>query len=330
MKQFFTFLGIMAMGATAYGQADKDIVNIPDANFKRALVENTSINTNRDTQISYAEARAYTGRIDVSNKNISSLEGIEAFINITELNCFWNQLTSLDVSKNTALQILFCDNNQLTSLDVSGAIALKELDCSNNQLTNLDVSGATALQILFCGNNQLTSLDVSKNVALQRLFCDNNQLTSLDVSKNTALERLDCEYNQLTQLNLANGNNKNLYLTTRDNPNLMCIQIDRGFAPTINWTKDDHASYSDNCNYPSLSTTEVKAEQTIQILNPVKDNLVIKTTAKIERVEIYNTAGQLVKVLFKGNTQVQDLAKGIYLLKITTDKGVTTDKIIKQ
>ena len=114
-----------------------------------------------------------------------------------------------------------------------------------------------------------------------------------------------------------------------NNSDLKCIQIDRGYTPRGWWYKDAHALYSDNCNYPALSTTEVKAENHLQILNPVKDNLVIKTTAKIERVEIYNTAGQLVKVLFKGNTQVQDLAKGIYLLKITTDRGVITEKIIK-
>ncbi len=34
-----------------------------------------------------------------------------------------NQLTSLDVSNNTALSVLYCYNNQLTSLDASGATA---------------------------------------------------------------------------------------------------------------------------------------------------------------------------------------------------------------
>lgn len=51
MKQFFTFLGIVAMGATAYGQRNSDIVYIRDKNFKRILVEDTTINTNRDTEI---------------------------------------------------------------------------------------------------------------------------------------------------------------------------------------------------------------------------------------------------------------------------------------
>ena len=39
--------------------------------------------------------------------------------NITELDCNENQLTALDVSKNTALTTLWCGNNQLTVLDVS-------------------------------------------------------------------------------------------------------------------------------------------------------------------------------------------------------------------
>ena len=122
---------------------------------------------------------------------------------VTELNCLWNQLTSLDLSQNTALTTLLCIENQLTSLDVSNNTALTELDCSNNQLASLNVSKNTALTELDCGSNQLTSLDVSKNTALTELYCDSNQLTSLDVSKNTALTKLGCYNNQLTSLDVS-------------------------------------------------------------------------------------------------------------------------------
>ncbi|MDO4225174.1 MAG: hypothetical protein Q4C75_04720, partial [Bergeyella zoohelcum] len=114
MKQFFTILGIVA-AATAYAQNDTDRVYIPDTNFKKELLFNTSIDTNKDRAISYGEARAYKGKIDVSYKQIKDLTGIEAFVNITELYCYNNQLTSLDVSKNTALTSLGCSSNQLTS-----------------------------------------------------------------------------------------------------------------------------------------------------------------------------------------------------------------------
>ena len=122
---------------------------------------------------------------------------------VTEFNCIFSNLTSLDVSKSAALEVLFCSENQLASLDVSKNTALTDLDCSWNQLTSLDVSKNTALTDLSCGWNQLTSLDVSKNIALTELGCDGNQLTSLNVSRNRALITLSCGGNQLTSLDVS-------------------------------------------------------------------------------------------------------------------------------
>ena len=61
-------------------------------------------------------------------------------------------MTSLDVSKNTALTHLECYNNQLTSLDVSKNTALTYLDCGDNQLTSLDISN-TNMKIFNCRDN---------------------------------------------------------------------------------------------------------------------------------------------------------------------------------
>lgn len=380
MKQFFTLLGIVALGSTSYGQTDTDIVNIPDKTLKYILVRDKKVDTNGDGEISYGEAKvptllnleAVTG-VTGADK-IEDMTGIEAFVNLkhlyvtgtsiksldlsknttltyvyandckylesinltknTELEslgCADTKLTDLDLSKNTKLRFLNCSNSRLTGLDISNNPLLKDLYCENNQILSLDVSKNTLLRTLSCSNNLLSSLDVSKNTALKHISCSDNQITRLDINKNKSLENLSCNNNQLVQLNLANGMKGFISnMSAQNNPNLTCIQIDSGFIPWSNWwLKDDHAIYSDNCNYPSLSTTEIKSENDIQILSPVKDNLVIKTTAKVEKIEIYNTAGQLVKVLFRGNTLVQDLAKGVYLVKITTDKGVITEKIIK-
>ena len=134
---------------------------------------------------------------------LTSLQGIEYFESLTELYCLSNQLTSLDVSANTALTKLYCQNNQLTSLDVSGCTALTYLNCGSNQLTSLDVSANTALTTLWCYYNQLESLDVSANTALTELECDDNQLTTLDVSGCTALTELSCSSNSLTSLDMS-------------------------------------------------------------------------------------------------------------------------------
>ena len=122
---------------------------------------------------------------------------------VTELYCIYNQLTSLNASRNRALTTLDCSYNQLTSLDMSKNTALIDLDCSNNQLTSLDVSKNTALEYLTCSSNQLTSLNVSRNKALTMLFCDDNKLTNLNISGCARLTYVMCHSNRLTNLNIS-------------------------------------------------------------------------------------------------------------------------------
>ena len=178
-----------------------DATNFPDDNFRAWLL---SQDYGQDGKLTPQEIEGIT-EIIVYSKDIADLTGIEQFTNLMGLNCTNNQLTSLDVSKNTALWYLDCRYNQLTSLDVSKNTALASLDCSNNQLTSLDVSKNVSLEDLNCTDNQLTSLDVSKNVALEGLNCTDNLLTSLDVSNNVALIWLYCDYNQLTSLDVSNN-----------------------------------------------------------------------------------------------------------------------------
>ncbi|MDR0427456.1 MAG: hypothetical protein LBH12_02510, partial [Dysgonamonadaceae bacterium] len=71
--------------------------------------------------------------------------------------CYSNQLTALDVSRNTELAELECYSNQLTALDVSRNTELARLECYSNQLTALDVSNNTELTELRCQENQLAA-----------------------------------------------------------------------------------------------------------------------------------------------------------------------------
>ena len=174
---------------------------VPDDKFEQALID-LGYDTTLDDSVLTANISGVTN-LDIRNKDISDLTGIEAFSALIELIVSNNKLTSLDISQNTALLYLDCNYNQLTSLDLSKNTALETLECYNNQLTALDVSANTALTLLNVNNNKLTSLDVSKNTALKFFKCADNQLASLDVSKNTALETLNCYVNQLTSLDVS-------------------------------------------------------------------------------------------------------------------------------
>ena len=146
---------------------NNEIVNIPDANFKKYLIGNEDINTNGDNEIQLSEASSFEGYMDCSEMNISNLKGIEAFTALTQLGLDYNQLTSLDVSKNTALAYLNCGGNKLTSLDVSKNTALDGLDCGENQLTSLDVSKNTALTYLMCSGNSFNCDALKKSRGLE-------------------------------------------------------------------------------------------------------------------------------------------------------------------
>ncbi len=97
-------------------EPDNDTVYFPDANFKAYMV--ARFDKNNDGEISKDEV-SLIRRIDCHENNIQSLEGIQYCTALTELDCGVNQLTALDVSKNTALTNLLCDWNKLTTLDVS-------------------------------------------------------------------------------------------------------------------------------------------------------------------------------------------------------------------
>ncbi len=200
------------------------IIEFEDPRFLEALLAE-GVDQNGDGRISKKEAAAPVS-LDVSSREIRTMDEIRYFtalvelycnknqltsldvsnnVALTYLECFGNQLTSLDFSNNADLRVLKCSGNQLTSLDVSSNADLKHLECNVNRLTSLDVSNNPALERLLCGNNQLTSLDISNNPALERLDCGDNQLVSLDISRNTALTYLDCSHNQLTSLDIGNN-----------------------------------------------------------------------------------------------------------------------------
>ena len=176
--------------------------NFADANFRAYVQANCDIN--QDRVLSEEEILQVTD-IQAAFMGIANLIGVEYFTNLRILVCDHNNLTKLDVSKNTALTHLSCDYNELTELDVSRNDKLNWLKCNNNNLAELDMSQNVALEYLACGYNNLTELDVSKNTALTHLYCQNNKLTELDVSGTEALTDFHCGNNSLTELDVNNN-----------------------------------------------------------------------------------------------------------------------------
>ena len=123
---------------------------------------------------------------------------------LTHLYLWGNHdLKSIDVSKNTKLEILSAAHGKLTSLDVSNNRKLVELYVYNNQLTALDVRSNYMLKKLSCYENQITALDLSSNVSLEDLGVNDNPITELDLRAQSNLQKLSCSAMKLKKLDVS-------------------------------------------------------------------------------------------------------------------------------
>lgn len=174
------------------------------------------IDTDYNGEISIAEAQAYTGKLYL-NQNGSNFytdfTGVEEFINITELYCENNQMTTLNVSTLTELTGLYCENNQISSLNLTNNVNLEVLNYRYNNLPSVNLTSNVNLTNLTCTNNNIVNMDVSGNVNLEIINCSNNSIVSLDFANNTNLLAVNAFNNLLTSVNLlANVNLEELYI----------------------------------------------------------------------------------------------------------------------
>ena len=220
-----------------------NLANFPDHNFRDYI---TSLYpkgyiTNGDV--------ANMTSLNVSNKGISNMKGIEYFTALKELRCWNNSFTSLNLNSNTELTYLDCaPNSSLTSLNVSNCSKLQTVYCYSTALTGLTITGkpnltrldchnCTSLKYIYCYNDNLTTLNVTGCTALERLDCYYNynlaEITGLGDC--TAITYLDCEDCAITDLSAVNSmtnleklycrNNKISTLTLNYKPNLSFVRV---------------------------------------------------------------------------------------------------------
>ncbi len=256
---------ILLIALFVFTFSNAQIVDFPDVNFKYALVNlsvvdtdgdgqvDSDVDTNNDGEIQIAEAEAVSNLLLAYLQNIQSIEGIEYFINLTDLdfsycsvsqfdlsqnqnllklNCTSNPLVNnFDISNNINLEILYSGSCQLDLLDITNNVNLTHLHIFNNLISELDISQNPALYWLSCSNNNLVTLDVSQTPSLITLYCGYNPLQTLDVSHNPALKELAFSNTQITELDLSQ--NPDLYWLNCYSTNL--TELDLSQNPALYW-----------------------------------------------------------------------------------------------
>lgn len=183
-----------------------------------------------------------------SSNQITSIDGIEYFVNLRRLVCSGNNIPRMDLSKNTSLETLVangcglklldvskndslihleCSNNLLYTIDLKNNSNLLSLDVSKNKMTAIDISECHKLKTFNCSGNTLTDLDVSKNIELQSIDCSSNKIGKLSFAKNTSLDNINCSNNKLTEMDIRNGIDIK-YIDCSKNKDLDFVYLSKG------------------------------------------------------------------------------------------------------
>lgn len=199
---------------------------------------------------------------------------------------------------------------------------VKKIDSTGNFVTNFGTNGA---------------YQYTNNITSDLLFYDNKLYLSganLDGSNlNLFLSRLNTDG---TLDNTFNNNGIFIFDTNSFNEWAESLNI---ISPTTIIIAGEYSGTNNNTPYvgkfivtPNLSTTELDSENIVHIENPVKSELIIKSSEKIDTIQLFSVDGKLVKsIKHNNNTQVSDLTKGIYIVKIKLQNGkVMMKKIIKE
>ena len=189
-------------------QPQIEFITFKDKVFEAYCIEH--FDTNLDGGVSYSEALNVES-IDIYDRRLVSLTGIEHFKNLEYLKCSgpgwtdggWNlySLEELDVSANEKLKTLICHSNQLRVLDITQNTELEYLDCGSNYFNSISLSQNKKLKTFKC-SGALRELDLSANLELEYVDICLNDIVTLDMSGHSKLKELITYMSWMEELNL--------------------------------------------------------------------------------------------------------------------------------
>lgn len=200
---------------TYYPQREPAIENeFIDANFLAAVRK--AIGKTNGEHIYQSDVANIT-ELDISEKEIKDLHGIEYFTGLESFICYFNDFSEMNLSHNVNLKYLdFSYNTDIKTVDLSNNSALETVECNNTNVESLNIANNTNLKKLVCYNSLISELNLKNSTQLEVLDAWGLNLTNLDVSMNTNLKYLDCSWNKLTALDVSNNSQLELLMCNQN------------------------------------------------------------------------------------------------------------------
>ncbi len=272
------------------------------------LVTQLELSTNTLPNYPYPAADFYEGLIH-------DLTGLEAFVNLERLTVHTTMIENLNIDSLINLKYLDCVDNMLTSISV----------LNNPLLEYIDVTSQGDVYPI----NDIREIDLSNNPNIQTIIGFGLRTINLNNNNNNPNMQIKvgCSFCFDEPID-------NIYGT-------VCIKVDNvalaqsNQAPYSSWTVFHpyyNLSYADDLVQCSLSNEQFKQDKIAIYPNPVSSGIVNLKSYEVTnlKVEIFDFLGR--KILEKDQVNytidISQLRKGNYLMKIMSDKGIQTEKLI--
>ena len=87
--------------------------------------------------------------------------------------------------------------------------------------------------------------------------------------------------------------------------------------------------------FKSLGTKDFETDKSVTSYpNPTKGNVTINCDNTIKKIELFDVQGRILQTKVEDNTtsqlNISNKANGLYFIRITTENGVTVEKVIKE
>ena len=303
----------------------EDEIVIKDPNFKAALLatgnNGGSVDTNKNGKISAKEAKEVQS-LRVSSADISSLDGIEHFTNVTVLEAKGNKLKTVYLDKLIALKQLDLTGNQL-----EGTVDLSKLSNLQNGQVHIVGEGnnPSVEKIIVSDVHKATALNNSESTTKYTATGEVDQLIEFDPIVKTAIigMRTKPDTNGDGEISISEA----LAYTDRIDIELPGVQSLKGLEKFKNisalriFPGEGQTNVLTDKNF---SLTDFPNMQTLDITNTTLEELAVKSFPKLTRISIVN--GNLNKVTITETAELKELSlerNNLTALPLTFFNGLT-------
>ncbi|WP_298139091.1 T9SS type A sorting domain-containing protein [Flavobacterium sp.] len=229
------------------------------------------------------------------------------------------------------------DNTFLFNQTVVGSFDPNDITCMEGNVVSPSEIGEYLHYVV---NFENTGTAEAENIVVK------TEINTVDFDINS-LQLLDTSHNCYTRVSgnivefifqnimLDTGGHGNVLLKIRSKSNLVT-------GDTVSKQANIFFDYNapiltnmENTTFQALNNDEFEKDNLIAIYpNPTEGNININSNFNIKSIELYDVQGRLLQTKLINETistiNISDKSNGIYFLKITSDKGIKVEKIMKK